>query len=255
MIRVIKIGGRAQGDPRLAEALVAARARGEQLCVVHGGGDEVTALQRALGQEPTFVNGRRATSPEELDLVRMVLSGRVNKRLVGAWAQAGVPAVGISGEDGGLLQCRVFGDGSLGAVGEPARVEPALVTTLMQGGFVPVISPLGRLLGEGGGCNVNGDDAASAIASALGAHELLLVADVDGFRDAAGHVVSHLEAEAAADHIRTGVATGGMIAKLEAALRALDHGVTRVRIGSVAAISAPDAGTIISRAASPARPS
>ncbi|MBL8961174.1 MAG: acetylglutamate kinase [Gemmatimonadetes bacterium] len=248
MTRVIKIGGRAQGDAALAPALVAAHATGERLCVVHGGGDEVTTLQRALGQEPVFVNGRRATSPEELSLVRMVLSGTVNKRLVGAWLNAGLPAVGLSGEDGNLLTCDVFGDGSLGAVGQPRAAHPAVLHALLDAGFVPVISPVGRFAHDGSGCNVNGDDAAAAIAGALQASELLLVADVDGFRDASGATVAALDAGTAAAHITSGVATGGMIAKLEAALRALDHGVTRVRIGGVAAIADATRGTVITRA-------
>jgi acetylglutamate kinase len=252
MTRVIKIGGRAQGDPALPGALVTARAAGEVFCVVHGGGDEVTTLQRALGQEPVFVNGRRATSSEELALVRMVLSGTVNKRLVAAWLSAGLPAVGISGEDGNLLPCDVFGDGSLGAVGHPRLANPALLQTLLAGGFVPVISPVGRFAHDGSGCNVNGDDAAAAIAGSLGATELLLVADVDGFRDASGVTVAALEADAAASHIAAGVATGGMIAKLEAALRALDIGVPRVRIGGVASIGDPARGTVITRVATPA---
>jgi acetylglutamate kinase len=247
MTRVIKIGGRAQGDPLLAAALVDAERAGGGLCVVHGGGDEVTALQRALGQEPTFVNGRRVTSPEEIALVRMVLSGTVNKRLVGAWLTAGLRAVGISGEDGDLLQCDLFGDGSLGAVGQPAHVNPAVLHALLAAGFVPVISPVGRFLRDGSGCNVNGDDAAAAIAGALSASELLLVADVDGFRDAAGRVVPLLDATRAVDHIASGVATGGMIAKLEAALRALDQGVRRVRIGGVRAIADTSQGTVVSR--------
>ncbi len=251
MTRVIKIGGRAQGDPALAQALVRAHAADPALCVVHGGGDEVTTLQRALGQEPTFVNGRRVTSTEEIALVRMVLSGTVNKRLVGAWLVAGFPAVGISGEDGALLGCDVFGDGSLGAVGQPARVNPAVLRALLDAGFVPVISPVGRFLSDGSGCNVNGDDAAAAIAGALGASELLLVADVEGFRGANGAVVASLDAASAADHIATGVATGGMIAKLEAALRALDHGVTRVRIGGVPSIANHTAGTAIQRIRAP----
>ncbi len=252
MTRVIKIGGRAQGDPSLAAALLEARARGEPLCVVHGGGDEVTTLQRALGQEPVFVNGRRATSPEELSLVRMVLSGTVNKRLVSAWLTAGLPAVGLSGEDGNLLSCDIFGDGSLGAVGQPRQANPAVLQALMGAGFVPVISPVGRFAHDGSGCNVNGDDAAAAIAGALQASELLLVADVDGFRDATGATVSSLDADTAASHIATGVATGGMIAKLEAALRALDYGVTRVRIGGVAAIADASRGTVLTRQSAPA---
>lgn len=244
MIRVIKVGGRAQRDPALAATIAVAARAGGSLAVVHGGGDEVTALQRALGQEPKFVNGRRATSPEELDLVRMVLSGTVNKRLVGQLAAAGCAAVGISGEDGGLLPCTVFGDGSLGAVGEPAAAEPALIRALWSGGFTPVISPLGRLP-DGSGCNVNGDDAAAAIAAALGADELLLVADVPGVLDAQGAQVGHLDRVDVDAMIASGTARGGMIAKLEAALHALDRGVQRVRIGNLVAISDLSVGTTI----------
>ena len=244
MIRVIKIGGRAQGDPSLASAIAGASAAQASLCVVHGGGDEVTALQRALGHEPRFVGGRRATSAGELDVVRMVLSGTVNKRLVRAFADAGTRAVGISGEDGSLLHCRVFGDGSLGAVGEPTSADPAVLHALLRAGFTPVISPLGRLE-DGRGCNVNGDDAASAIAAALHADELLLVADVAGVLDARGALVAHLDRAEVDAMIASGVARDGMVAKLEAALRALALGVHRVRIGDISAISAPDAGTVI----------
>lgn len=245
MIRVIKIGGRAQGDPALPAAFSRACASGARVCVVHGGGDEVTALQRALGQEPRFVNGRRATTPQELAVVRMVLSGTVNKRLVGEFSQAGVPAVGLSGEDGALLGCEVFGDGVLGAVGVPSTVQPMVLHALMDAGFVPVVSPLGRFMTGGGGCNVNGDDAAAAIAAALGATDLLLVADVPGVLDAAGAPISRLAANEASALISSGVATGGMIAKLEACLRALVHGVTRVRIGGIAAIPDLGAGTLV----------
>lgn len=244
MIRVIKIGGRAQGDPALAHAIAAAASTGTRLTVVHGGGDEVTALQSALGQTPRFIGGRRATPPEELDVVRMVLSGTVNKRLVGQFTAAGARAAGISGEDGGLLQCEVFGDGSLGSVGEPRRVDPAVLTALMDGGFVPVVSPLGRFA-DGSGCNVNGDDAAAAIAAALGADELLLVADVPGVLDAHGELVADLDRADVDAMVANGTAKGGMVAKLEAALRALEMGVRRVRIGNLAAIADPKAGSII----------
>lgn len=251
MTRVIKIGGRAQGDPALPGAIAAACAAGERLVVVHGGGDEVTALQRALGQEPQFINGRRATPPGELSVVRMVLSGTVNKRLTAAFADAGVRAVGLSGEDGDLLLCDVYGDGSLGAVGTPARVAPAVLEALLDAVFVPVVSPIGRFAHSREGCNVNGDDAAAAIAAALGATELLLVADVPGVRGSAGETLPVLGADAARDLVQSGVATGGMIAKLEAALRSLEHGVARVRIGAIAAIADATAGTAIT--AAPAR--
>ena len=249
MIRVIKIGGRAQGDPALASAIAASAAQAS-LCVVHGGGDEVTALQRALGHEPRFVGGRRATSRGELDVVRMVLSGTVNKRLVRILGDAGARAVGISGEDASLLHCKVFGDGSLGAVGEPVSADPAVLHTLLDAGFTPVISPLG-LLDDGSGCNVNGDDAASAIAAALRADELLLVADVAGVLDARGALMTHLDRAEVDALIGSGVARDGMVAKLEAALRALALGVQRVRIGDIASITSSRAGTAIT-AATPA---
>jgi acetylglutamate kinase len=241
-MRVIKIGGRAQGDAALAPALVAAwRAAPGQLVVVHGCGDEVSTLQRALGGEPTFSGGRRVTTARDLDAVRMVLSGTVNKRLVAQLRDAN--AVGISGEDAGLLEATVT-DPALGRVGAPSRVNPALLARLLTGGFLPVVSPLGREAGsaEGAGLNVNGDDAAAAIAAALGADELLLVADVAGVLEG-GALVPHLDPAGARALIARGVAEGGMAAKLQAATAALAGGVRRVRIGALAAITDSSAGT------------
>ena len=242
--RVIKIGGRAQGDPALAVALAAAAAARDRVCVVHGGGDEVSQLQRQLGAEPTFLNGRRITTEGDLLVVRMVLSGTVNKRLVRVFTAAGLAAVGVSGEDGRLLTCRLFGDGALGAVGEPETVNPAMLHALFAARLVPVVSPVGRFA-DGRGCNVNGDDAAAAIAAALGADELLLVADVPGVLDAAGACIAQLDGEGMTALIEGGGATGGMIAKLESARRALDGGVTQVRIGNIGAIGNPAAGTTL----------
>ena len=245
MVRVIKIGGRAQADPGLASALAAVSDTATRLCVVHGGGDEVTALQKQLGGEPTFVNGRRVTTPRELDVVRMVLSGAINKRLVGQLLAENVQAAGVSGEDGDLLRCRVFADGALGAVGEPDSVNPLLLQALFAWGFVPVISPLGRLIETGAGCNVNGDDAAAAIAGALGADELLLVADVAGVLRPDGSPIATIDLAAIDTLIGDGTARGGMIAKLESARRAITAGVARVRIGDLAAIRDLHAGTTI----------
>lgn len=247
-IRVIKVGGRAQGDPALPAAIAEAVQAGARVVVVHGGGDEVSQLQRQMGMEPTFHNGRRVTTEGDLLIVRMVLSGTVNKRLVATFAASGVRAVGISGEDGGLLTCRVFRDGILGAVGEPESVDPTLLHTLLDAGFTPVVSPLGRLA-DGSGCNVNGDDAAAAIAAALGADELLLVADVPGVLDAAGGRIPLLDAEGMQALIASGAAKGGMIAKLESARLTLERGVSRVRIGDFAAIGDPSAGTTLVLAA------
>lgn len=242
----MKVGGRAQGDPMLPSLLAAAALGGDELVVVHGGGDEVTALQRRLGSEPTFVGGRRVTTEADMEVVRMVLSGTVNKRLVRQLLDQGVAAIGLSGEDGGLLPALLLDDGALGAVGEPLTANGRPLEALLSAGFVPVVSPLGRHATTGAGLNINGDDAAAAIASALHADELLLLADVPGVLDAAGEVVHVVTPEAAARLIASGVARGGMSAKLEAARRALDGGVRRVRIGDASALKDAAAGTRIS---------
>ncbi len=243
----MKIGGRVQNDPRLPALLAtAARPSGHELVVVHGGGDEVTALQRRLGSEPTFIGGRRVTTAEDLELVRMVLSGSVNKRLVRQLLDAGLPAVGISGEDGGLLPALLLDGGALGSVGEPLVADARPVEALLGAGFVPVVSPLGRHAESGAGLNVNGDDAAAAIAAALHADELLFLADVPGVLDAAGSVVAVVTPEEVDTMISSGVARGGMTAKLQAARRAIAGGVHSVRIGDTVAIVDRAAGTRIS---------
>jgi acetylglutamate kinase len=244
-MRIVKLGGRVQQSAALHAALAAAwNAEPGSLCVVHGGGDEISALQRAFGLEPRFVGGRRATSSTEIELVRMALSGSANKRLVAALQAAGAPAVGLSGEDGPLLVARQAAGGALGRVGEPAAVRTALLAALFGAGFLPVLSPLASSEDGSGALNVNGDDAAAAIAAALFADELLLLADVEGVM-ADGAVVSALDAEGAAAMIAAGTAAGGMAAKLEAALRALEAGVSRVRIGGVRALTDPSSGTAL----------
>jgi acetylglutamate kinase len=244
MIRVVKVGGRAQGDPALPGLLASLAAEAEtRLCIVHGGGDEVTAVQRRLGREPRFVGGRRFTAPEDVDVVRMVLSGTINKRLVSQLLEAGVPAVGISGEDGGLIPASLFENGALGAVGVPMRAETAVIDALLDRGFVPVISPLGRDVATGGGLNVNGDDAAAAIAMSLGADELFLVVDVPGVLDEHGEPLPFVDLDGAGALIQAGVAHDGMAAKLEAGRRALLGGARAVRIGDTAALRDKSLGT------------
>ena len=242
----MKIGGRAQGDRRLSAALAAAAAApGDTLCIVHGGGDEVSALQRRLGLEPKFSGGRRVTSAEDLEIVRMVLSGTINKRLVAALLSHGVDAVGISGEDARLFTARVT-DAAMGRVGTELTVQAALVHHLLASGFVPVISPLARDADDasGAGLNVNGDDAAAALAAAIGADELVLVADVPGVLDGAT-LISLIDRDRAAALIASGIAAGGMAAKLEAAMQALAGGTRRVRIVGLEGIGDPAAGTRI----------
>jgi acetylglutamate kinase len=218
----------------------------DPVCIVHGGGDEVSSLQRRLGSTPQFRGGRRVTTADDLEVVRMVLSATVNKRLVAQLVGAGVRAVGVSGEDAGMLEARATDRETLGEVGAPTRVDRDVLDALLSRGFVPVISPLARDEESGGTLNVNGDDAAAAFAVALGATELLLIADVPGVL-IHGTPVATLDLDAAANLIASGTARDGMAAKLEAARRALEGGVPAVRIGNLQAISAPHAGTSITR--------
>ena len=253
--RVVKLGGRPQTDPSLPGRIAQLWNGGATpLLIVHGGGDEVTTLQQAFGVEPKFVGGRRVTSAEDIDIVRMALSGSANKRLVASLVSSGVHAVGLSGEDASLFTATPVDPENLGYVGTPHRTNVDLLWYLIDGGYVPVISPVsrnacagagaGHSLGEAVALNVNGDDAAAAIAVAVAAGELLLVADVPGVMSD-GAVVPRLSTTMARDFIESGTAGGGMRAKLEAALSALDGGVERVRVGDVAAIDDPGRGTLL----------
>jgi acetylglutamate kinase len=247
-MRVVKIGGRAQADSRLASAVRAAWTTSPgKLCLVHGGGDEVSAMQKALGREAAFVGGRRVTSEGDLDLLRMVLSGIVNKRMVNELIAVGVPALGLSGEDGALIRAEVIDAGSLGFAGRPVGINVSLLETLMSARYLPVISPVAYNSsgGAGGTLNVNGDDAAAAIAAGLEAEELLLIADVEGVRGDNGQFAQSLTADAATELIASGIANGGMAAKLESALTALSAGVPRVRISDLAALGDECRGTYI----------
>lgn len=242
--RVIKLGGRAQSDAQLASMLAAAAASAA-VVVVHGGGDEVSAMQRRLGLEPQFVGGRRVTNPDDLEVVRMLLSGTVNKRIVAKLLSSGARAVGLSGEDGALLTARVV-DPTFGRVGRDVTADIAVLRTLLAADWLPVVSPVARDRDSavGDGLNVNGDDAATAIAIALGADELLFVSDVHGVMENE-RVVAELDAPRIAALAGRGVIQGGMLAKLEAAAAAIEQGVGAVRIGTLAAIADPAAGTTI----------
>ena len=249
-MRVVKIGGRAQNDARLVSAIHEAWSGSRSdLCVVHGGGDEISAMQRSLGSEATFIGGRRVTSEGDLELLRMVLSGTVNKRLVNSLVAAGIPAVGISGEDAALIGAEVIDEAMLGFAGRPTAINAQLLRALMDAGYVPVISPVGYNAGTGAGgaLNVNGDDAAAAIAVALEADELLLIADVEGVRDTTGGIVPALSIESSRQLIANGVAAGGMAAKLESAHAALVAGVDRVRISDLAGLADSERGTFITQ--------
>ena len=251
-IRVIKVGGRPQLDPALAAALAAAhRAAPGSLVVVHGGGDEVSTLQKLYGVVARFSGGRRVTSALDLEIIRMTLSGSANKRLVSALNDAGVPAVGLSGEDAGLLVATPTDRAQLGFVGTPTTVNVALLRHLLGAGYLPVLSPVSRSddASAGATLNVNGDDAASALAMALAAEELLLVSDVEGVQ-VHGAPAARLDADEARQLVDDGTAAGGMAAKLEAALVALEGGVARVRISDIAAVGNAGRGTILTRVGS-----
>ena len=209
----------------------------------------MSAMQRALGKEASFVGGRRVTSRGDLELLRMVLSGAVNKRLVNSLVAEGVPAVGLSGEDDALIGAEVIDAVSLGFAGRPTAINVQLLRTLLSAGYMPVISPVGydATSGKGGTLNVNGDDAAAAIAAALEAEELLLIADVQGVRGAEGDFVPVLSLESARELIASGVAAGGMAAKLESAHAALLGGVDRVRICDLAGLVDSERGTFITQ--------
>ena len=253
MTRILKIGGRAQGDPIFASVVREAwAAAGGALCVIHGGGDEVSAMQRALGREAAFVGGRRVTSQGDLELLRMVLSGVVNKRLVSSLVDADVPAVGLSGEDAALIGAEFIDRAVLGYAGRPVSVNKDLLVALMNSGYVPVISPVAfnTERGVAGALNVNGDDAAAAIAAAIGASELIFVVDVEGVLDGEHQVVSSLTVEQAREMIANGTAAAGMAAKLESAETALINGVSSVRICSLRGVGDPGVGTFLTQSQS-----
>jgi acetylglutamate kinase len=226
-VQVYKVGGPALEDPHLLSPLAAEvrRASGRVL-LVHGGGRQVERLLKALDIESQFVEGRRATSPAAMEVVEMVLSGVVNKGLAAGLTAAGVPAVGLSGRDGGLVQARL--EPQLGRVGRPDRVSPALLVALWSAGFVPVVSPVSA--GPAGEpINVNADEAALGLAAAVGAGTLVYLSDVDGVR-VGGETAASLSAAEAQRLIEDGTISGGMALKVRVALDAAGRGIPEVII-------------------------
>jgi acetylglutamate kinase len=226
-IVVIKLGGHAMGSDDAMESfardVALMRQVGVNPVVVHGGGPMINEMLNKLEIESDFVGGKRVTDAATMDVVEMVLSGRVNKRIVQAIVRQGGKAVGLSGKDAGLITCEAV-DPDLGLVGEPSRVDPALLHTLFGDDTIPVIAPLGA--GRGGETfNINGDTAAGAVAAALKADRLLLLTDVDGVKDRQGNLLTELSASEIRGMIREGVIAGGMIPKTETALKALEDGV------------------------------
>jgi acetylglutamate kinase len=177
----------------------------------------------------------------------MVLSGVVNKRLVNGFVAAGLPAIGISGEDGALIGAEAIEKARLGFAGRPVKINADLLRSLLNAGYLPVISPVSYDASSpgGGALNVNGDDAAAAIAAALGAEELLLVSDVEGVRGPDGGTFQSLSGDSARELIATGIAAGGMAAKIESARDALAGGVGSVRICDLNGLVDDQVGTFI----------
>ena len=208
-MRIVKVGGRAQEDQSLVGALARTwKASPGALCVVHGGGDEISDTQKKLGLQPKMQNGRRVTTAEDLTVVRMVLSGLANKRLVSALVREGISAVGISGEDAGMMCAEPRDAETYGLVGKTPRVNADILHALLKAGSMPVISPVSACADSSlsDALNVNGDDAAAAIAVAMQADELLFISDVAGVREASGAALQTLDADQARELIEQGTA-------------------------------------------------
>lgn len=237
---LVKLGGSLLDslDSRDAQArqIAAARAAGHEITVVHGGGKQMTRYLSERGILSQFVNGLRVTTPETLDAVLKVFAGTVNHELVASLNRAGALAVGLSGIDSFLVEAEQM-DPALGAVGRVTKSNPALLHLLTAHAYVPVVA---CVAGDRSGqvYNVNADLMAVACATALGAAQLIFLTDVDGVLDAAQQVRPILTAEESRQLIADGVATGGMQAKLNAALSALSGGVAQVHIAPGAAPNA-----------------
>ena len=242
---VIKYGGHAMGDVELgrlvARDVVLIKQVGINPVVVHGGGPQIGAMLERLKIKSSFVDGLRVTDRESVEIVEMVLSGLINKQIVGAINAAQGTAIGLSGRDGRLIEARKLRrtrrdpDSNiervldLGFVGEPVKINAALLADLESTDAIPVIAPIG--VGKGDETyNINADSAAGAIAGALGASRLFLLTDVPGVLDADGRLVPELSAKEARKLMAEGTVTGGMIPKIETCLLALAAGVEAAAI-------------------------
>lgn len=229
---VIKLGGHAIGSDEamasFARDVVLIQQVGANPVIVHGGGPMINAMLDRLNIQSEFVGGKRVTDAATMEVVEMVLSGLVNKRIVQAIGAQGGRAVGLSGKDAQLMTCTQT-DPKLGFVGTPAAIDTTILMDLFNGNIIPVIAPLGA--GENGETfNINADTAAGAIAGALKADRLLLLTDVAGVKNADGEVLTEMTATQIRELIADGTIAGGMIPKTETALDAIDKGVRAVVI-------------------------
>ena len=236
-IIVVKYGGSAMIDEELKksviEDVVLLKLVGFKPIIVHGGGKEISRWVSKVGMETQFVNGLRVTDADTMELAEMVLS-KVNKELVAKVQSLGVKAAGISGKDGGLLTVKKkYSDGQdIGFVGEVTKVDTQIITDLLEKDFLPIVFPVG-MDSEFNTYNINADDAASAIATALKAEKLAFLSDVEGVRldpEDPESVISELYIPEAKELIDSGIVAGGMLPKIQNCIDALNTGVSRVHI-------------------------
>jgi acetylglutamate kinase len=232
---VIKYGGSAMTDESLklsfARDVVLMKYVGLNPVIVHGGGPQIGGLLKRLGKETRFVNGIRVTDEETMGVVEMVLVGKINKDIVGMINHYGGRAVGIGGKDGGLVKAKkLFIRGEdMGFAGDVDEIDPAVIENLDKGSFIPVIAPVGGGP-DGQSYNINADTVAGRVAAALKAEKLMLLTDVRGVLDRKGELISALSAKGARDLIKSKVAEGGMVPKLECCIEAVSHGVKAAHI-------------------------
>lgn len=242
---VIKYGGNAMVDERLKEGfardIILMKYIGLNPVVIHGGGPQIGKVLEAMKIESHFVQGMRVTDSATMDVVEMVLGGKVNKEIVSNINRHGGRAVGITGKDGGLIRARklemtAINPDSLtpeiidiGMVGEVEHVDPAIIEALEKNNFIPVIAPIGGGL-EGETYNINADLVAGKIAGALHAEKLILLTDVEGVKDKDGRLISTIDVQRVPDLINNGTITGGMIPKVNCCVEAIEDGVAKTHI-------------------------
>ena len=232
---VVKYGGNAMINEHLKEQvmedIVLLWLIGVKVVLVHGGGPEISEMMDKLGKKPQFIDGLRVTDKETVDIVQMVLAGKVNKSLVSHLESKGGNAMGISGIDGGLIKATVK-DEKLGFVGNITDVNVNPINDLLGKGYIPVISTVASD-DEGNVYNINGDTAAARIAGALGAERLIMMTDIAGVlkdKDDASTLIPHITVDEAEELKKQGVISGGMIPKVDCCIDAIGHGVKNVVI-------------------------
>ncbi|NOZ76165.1 MAG: acetylglutamate kinase [Euryarchaeota archaeon] len=244
---VIKYGGHAMLDPQAKDWTVRdtilLKYVGMKPVIVHGGGPEISAAMEKMGKEPEFIEGLRVTDEETLDIVKMVLVGKINTDIVSRISASGSKAVGLSGKDGGLLMARKKGPAKivkegvekevdLGLVGETEEINPEIIETLTSRGYIPVVSPIG-LARDGSSLNLNADTVAGDLACALKARKLIVLTDVPGIlRDIADEksLIRQVRVNELEDLLKDGIVTGSMIPKVNACAAAIEGGVEKCHI-------------------------